>query len=640
MKELVEDIENAIKDFSFEIAEMLYLQNIDFDNHIKMDYILFLYSTAQFEKLSYVIKDFKKKPIWWLDSIVEFDKLKKDIQIAYTNQNSLNDIPDDFNDKYLYAAVKICKDIKNKVLTANDAIIFFKDFIYPLNSFKVKAYMSKILIDYFAISDDMLQKKFFFTSAGVNRPIWYLLSFLHSNSLFNGPRRYLKIYNNNLKKIAKFQTEYRIAFCFYGALRGYNWKNHLEVLIDKVAGNLNADCFLHTWNNIQVWPGLMGGYCWTERSFIRDVSQFTPKTILTKDQFRNLLPTVYKKIDQSIIKNISQEEVQELAKKNRLKKTSFKDSSTVTQEKWTKREAGGGGYIYYGIHSAFKLLEEYERENDIEYDYVVLMRVDSKIQTISYDDICSLKKDEISDFLLLNWGTGSGMCIGSRSAIKEYVSIYENLSLLQSNSCIEYLYNNHEVLYKYAAFKGLTTVKHIFDHSLYEPNVLSYFILPDVSNELHADLLCLQEKKYDSHLLKEIENFFAILYSYYPKIQNNIDYSIFCLSAKERVKNHLSYKIGNALIEKTKTKIGYFQLPFVLFLIIIKHNECKKKYKNLKKNHIQKCFDYQEAVKIQNFFSYRLGSCFIKACKNWYKGGIVKFLFYDLKLLKKAKGKL
>lgn len=640
MKGYLEIINKAAEEFSFDLMEMLYLQSPDFDKNIKMDYILFLYNTAQFEKLFYIINENKIIPKWWINSILEFDKLKKNIQIAYANQYSLESISNGFNSEYLTAVFKIYSSIKNKELAANDAIIFFKNYIYPLNSFKIKGYISKILIDYFVVCDNMQQKNIFFTSTGLNKPIWYLLLFLHSNSSFNGPRRYLEIYNSNLKEIVNFQTKYKIAFCFYGALRGYNWKNHLETLIDKVAGDLNADCFLHTWNNVQIWPGLMGGYCWTERIFTRNISQVTPKNILTKEQLKNLLPNVYKKLDQPIVKNISQDEIQELSKRDRLKKFFFKDSSIVAQEKWAKREMGGGGYIYYGIYSVFKLLMEYEKENNIEYDYVVLMRVDGKIQTISYNDICSLKPNEISDFLLLNWGTGSGMCIGGRDAIKKYTSIYEELPLLQYNSHIEYLYNNHEVLYKYAAFKGLVTIKHIFDSNLYEPNILSYFILPDILDELNIDFSQLCEKRYSSSSLEEIKFFFEILYSYYPRFQNNIKCSLLCVSAKERVKNHLAYKIGNILIEKTKTKVGYCQIPFILLRLIFKHNLQKKEYKSLKKIHIEKCFDYEEALKIQNYFSYRLGKFFIAACKNWYKGGIIKFLYYDLKFLRQTKGKL
>ncbi|HED1014904.1 TPA: alpha-2,3-sialyltransferase, partial [Campylobacter jejuni] len=37
--------------------------------------------------------------------------------------------------------------------------------------------------------------------------------------------------------------------------------------------------------------------------------------------------------------------------------------------------------------------------------------------------------------------------------------------------------------------------------------------------------------------------------------------------------------------------------------------------------------DYQEALKLKNHLSYKLGQALIKANKTWYGGGYVKMLF-------------
>ncbi|MDL0089333.1 alpha-2,3-sialyltransferase, partial [Campylobacter sp. PS10] len=42
--------------------------------------------------------------------------------------------------------------------------------------------------------------------------------------------------------------------------------------------------------------------------------------------------------------------------------------------------------------------------------------------------------------------------------------------------------------------------------------------------------------------------------------------------------------------------------------------------------------DYKEALKIKDSLEYKLGEEFIKASKNWYKGGFVKFMFIVNKL--------
>ena len=47
--------------------------------------------------------------------------------------------------------------------------------------------------------------------------------------------------------------------------------------------------------------------------------------------------------------------------------------------------------------------------------------------------------------------------------------------------------------------------------------------------------------------------------------------------------------------------------------------------------------DYQKALKIKNHLSYKLGEALIRANKNWYKGGYIKFIFEVIKIKKEHK---
>jgi acetyltransferase-like isoleucine patch superfamily enzyme len=47
--------------------------------------------------------------------------------------------------------------------------------------------------------------------------------------------------------------------------------------------------------------------------------------------------------------------------------------------------------------------------------------------------------------------------------------------------------------------------------------------------------------------------------------------------------------------------------------------------------------DYQKAIKVTNHLSYKLGQALIKANKNWYKGGYVKFIFEVMGINKEHK---
>lgn len=101
------------------------------------------------------------------------------------------------------------------------------------------------------------------------------------------------------------------------------------------------------------------------------------------------------------------------------------------------------------------------------------------------------------------------------------------------------------------------------------------------------------------------------------------------------VKQHLSYKLGKRIME-TRSILDVIRLPLDLKNIM----SCRKKNPLILNNiKLIDCLDYNEALKIKNYFSYRLGFALIKAHKNWYKGGYIKFWFDVYKLRKEYKNK-
>ncbi|EAK9986087.1 sulfotransferase family protein [Campylobacter jejuni] len=112
--------------------------------------------------------------------------------------------------------------------------------------------------------------------------------------------------------------------------------------------------------------------------------------------------------------------------------------------------------------------------------------------------------------------------------------------------------------------------------------------------------------------------------------------------AKTRIQNQLSYKLGQALIINSKSVLGYLSLPFIILSIIISHKQEQKAYKFKIKNNpnlalppLETYPDYNEALKEKECFTYKLGEAFIRASKNWYGGGYIKFIFKDVLRLKR-----
>lgn len=103
------------------------------------------------------------------------------------------------------------------------------------------------------------------------------------------------------------------------------------------------------------------------------------------------------------------------------------------------------------------------------------------------------------------------------------------------------------------------------------------------------------------------------------------------IGAVKIIHNHLSYKLGKAMIENSKSFFGYIRMPYVLSYI----KEMHKQEKLSKDFPLEYYLDYEQACKEKNSFTYKLGEVLIKADKNWHKGGYIK-LYFDIKNLKKS----
>ncbi|EAI8833075.1 hypothetical protein CX019_07815 [Campylobacter coli] len=117
-------------------------------------------------------------------------------------------------------------------------------------------------------------------------------------------------------------------------------------------------------------------------------------------------------------------------------------------------------------------------------------------------------------------------------------------------------------------------------------------------------------------------------------------------TAKSRIQNQLSYKLGQAMMVNSKSLLGYIRMPFVLSYIKDKHKQEQKIYQekikkdpSLKLPPLEDYPDYKEALKEKECLTYRLGQTLIKADQEWYKGGYVKMWFEIRKLKKEYKKK-
>ncbi|ENU5521406.1 sulfotransferase family 2 domain-containing protein [Campylobacter coli] len=149
--------------------------------------------------------------------------------------------------------------------------------------------------------------------------------------------------------------------------------------------------------------------------------------------------------------------------------------------------------------------------------------------------------------------------------------------------------------------------------------------------------------------LSQINNLNQTIETKNKTIQNKDDLLNFQAqygTAKSRIQNQLSYKLGQTMIVNSKSFLGYLIMPMILLNIIISHKQAQKAYKlKIKKNPnlalppLESYPDYKEALKEKECLTYKLGEALIKASNNWYGGGYIKLLLEIRKLKKEFKKK-
>ncbi|MFG5105947.1 alpha-2,3-sialyltransferase, partial [Campylobacter lari] len=122
---------------------------------------------------------------------------------------------------------------------------------------------------------------------------------------------------------------------------------------------------------------------------------------------------------------------------------------------------------------------------------------------------------------------------------------------------------------------------------------------------------------------------------------NQLSFFVKYNTAKTRIQNQLSYKLGQAMVVNSKSLLGYLIMPIALLSIMISHKQEQKIYQekikkdsSLKLPPLESYPDYKEALKEKECLTYKLGQALIKANKTWYGGGYIKLLF-EIKKLKR-----
>ncbi|EHF1814989.1 galactosyltransferase [Campylobacter lari] len=390
----------------------------------------------------------------------------------------------------------------------------------------------------------------------------------------------------------------RLAICFFGHLRTYEiiHKFFISNIINvNILDGWHIDIFMHTWDKFQ---------------------------------------TQYSRHSESVYLSLTEKEV---TSKDIL---DIKNIYSLKQVKVETYNPKNGHGMFLSVKAVSELRRSYENTNSIKYDYILYTR----------PDILFLNPFRISDYID-NYITFHSNRLGIPQKITfSVINIFVHLNFLDPRFINEgdlCWINNFDcdeipsrkadeyfvVPIKYRLYYDFFICRESTDLSTLDPFVDSIkkgFILK-------KDHLISEQSSQIDHSKEIINNKDMLINSQLIQIQKkNHELTFYSKygTAKTRIKNQLSYKLGQAMIANSKTLFGYLTMPMILLSIMISHrNEkriyCKKikKDPSLKQPPLESYPDYQEALKLKNHLSYKLGQVLIQANKTWYKGGYVKMLF-------------
>ncbi|HFP7527988.1 TPA: hypothetical protein ACHDWQ_000813 [Campylobacter jejuni] len=294
--------------------------------------------------------------------------------------------------------------------------------------------------------------------------------------------------------------------------------------------------------------------------------------------------------------------------------------------------------IYFDLNEQFFILQKNKKlfENmDNRYKYVFYYYM--------YSVVSKLEKNDLIEEILLKANSYfpenlicKNILLGEKLKIKKFVEAEK----IAKDLCLQNIY--FETMF--IKWKGHLMPKMTWDYCFkmakkntpYIAFIAFYLSILKGDDTEASKFLSICIEKVDLSILKHEHLIRVYLYLYKKMNQATKKEK---LGAKIHIRNHLSYKLGKAIIFNSKSLFGIFRMPFVISYIVDQHR-LNKKLELRNKIPLRDYLDYKSALNIKKTFTYKLGEAFIEANRNWYKGGYIKFLFVIYRLKKEFKYKL
>lgn len=335
----------------------------------------------------------------------------------------------------------------------------------------------------------------FFSFSGVRNDLItsinkFLFQFGDPLGRVNANFNYIVKKNTNLNSLLLGEIKPRVAVCISGIFKVST--DQLKTIQEMIVAPLNADVFLHTWDEYQVWAGAARseGRFWELNFEGLDIE--VPSEFKSNSEFRANFPNssevmysdVIKKVDENdIIHKISPKEfVIENA-------NDFLNSHLENQENYKFEGKLNQAFMLYGMHRCFELMNRYELRNNFRYDYVIRVRPDNIIfSSLEFDKLNKINANEVA-VNVYSHGIADDMFYAERNTYEKMISIWGRIKMNKGLNIFPQIpnFHPHNFLYLWMLDSGLTARR--FEINRTYKQSYKFAKIPNLKKALDKDLL-------------------------------------------------------------------------------------------------------------------------------------------------------
>lgn len=434
----------------------------------------------------------------------------------------------------------------------------------------------------------------------------------------------------------------RVALCISGAFRGEDFIENLKNIIKEfklleVDVFIHSWDSYKIWYGL---GGLGRG--WIRNWYSENIIKYAPKELIGDNlNFKNICPSIYEILEKEVDCYINGNILKTIKQLPNVKSVKLSNEKEYFRKYQSNLEIVNSAKMFYGFWQVCKLLLDYEKRNNFYYDYIIILRPDKKyFRKFDLEFIKKLQDNEIV-YEGSNRAAGDTWFYGKRYAMVEFLSSFEKANKYkhliffkyfpQGICCAPIGYLSHHILSNYIPFIGL---KSNYANNLKYLNIFNNPKIPNIKKALLNDLSNLKQHKHKEYILFfDILNCNKILKSQNAirRIQNQLSYKL----GQAMILN------SKSILGYLKMPYTLYSIKKQHNIEQIAYNKIIKDNPNLKLPPLESYPDYQEALKCKNHLSYKLGEALIKANnKGFITGGGGYWLLFEIScIIKQHKNK-